>query len=121
MPGADPKDMERLVTKPLEDKLAELDDIHKIESTVLDGVAVTALEFEAFTDPDEKYNEVTREINALRPTLPAELRELNVRRFSPGLVSIVQYALVSDEAPYRELEDQARLLRDALKGVHRRP
>ena len=118
MPGADPKDMERLITKPLEDKLAELDDIHKIESTVLDGVAVTALEFEASTDPDEKYNEVTREINALRPTLPAELRELSVRRFSPGLVSIVQYALVSDEAPYRELEDQARLLRDALKGVN---
>ncbi len=117
MPGADPKDMERLVTKPLEDKLAELDDIHKIESTVLDGVAVTFIEFEAFTDPDDKYNEVTREINALRPSLPAELRELNIRRFSPGQVSIVQYALISDDAPYRELEDQARLLRDALKGV----
>ncbi len=117
MPGADPKDMERLVTKPLEDKLAEIDDLYKIESTVLDGVAVTFIEFESFTDPDDKYNEVTREVNALRPSLPMELRELNIRRFSPGLVSIVQYALISDEAPYRELEDQARLLRDVLKGV----
>ena len=117
MPGADPKDMERLITKPLEDKLAELDDIRKIESTVLDGVAVTFIEFQAFTDPDDKYNDVTREVNALRPSLPAELRELNIRRFSPGLVSIVQYALISDEAPYRELEDHARALKDALKGV----
>lgn len=117
MPGADPKDMERLVAKPLEDKLAEIDDLFKIESSVLDGVSVTFVEFFAFTDPDEKYNDVTREVNALRPSLPVELRELNIRKFSPGLVSIVQYALVSEDAPYRELEDQARLLRDALKGV----
>ena len=117
MPGADPKEMERLIAKPLEDRLAELDDMHRLESTVVDGVSVTFAEFSAFTDPDDKYGEVTREINALRGSLPPELRDITVRRFSPGLVSIVQYALISADAPYRELEDQARMLRDALKGV----
>ena len=117
MPGADPKDLERLVTKPLEDRLAELDDIDKIESVIADGVSFTIIEFLASTDADKKYEEVIREVNALRPGLPPELRQLEIRRFSPGLVNIVQYALVSDDAPYRELQDHARDLKDALKGV----
>ena len=117
MPGADPKDLERLVSKPLEDRLAELDDWRQMETIIADGVAFTIIEFEAFTDADKKYDEVVREINALRPTLPAELREISIRKFSPGLVNIVQYALVSEEAGYRELEDRARELKDVLKGV----
>jgi len=117
MPGADPKDLERLVSKPLEDRLAELDDVRQLETFVADGVAFTIVEFEAYTDADKKYDEVLREVNALRPTLPAELREIGIRKFSPGLVNIVQYALISEEAPYRELQDHARELKDILKAV----
>lgn len=117
LPGADPKDLERLVTKPLEDRLAELDDLRQMESVVADGVSFTIVEFLASTDADKKYEEVIREINALRPSLPPELRQLHIRRFSPGLVNIVQYALVSEDAPYGELQDHARDLKDALKAV----
>ena len=41
-----------------------------------------------------------REINALRPTLPPELARIEIRKINPGLVNIVQFALVSEEAPY---------------------
>jgi multidrug efflux pump subunit AcrB len=117
MPGADPKDLERLVAKPLEDRLSELDDVRQLETVIADGVSFTIVEFEAYTNADKKYDEVLREVNALRPSLPAELRQVSIRKFSPGLVNIVQYALVSTEAPYRELEDHARALKDVLKAV----
>jgi multidrug efflux pump subunit AcrB len=117
VPGGDPKDLERLITKPLEDRLAELDDIKQLESVVADGVSFTVVEFEAYTDPEKKYDEVLRELDGLRPSFPAEVRNISIRKFSPGLVNIVQFALVSDEAPYRELQDHARLLKDALKAV----
>jgi multidrug efflux pump subunit AcrB len=116
-PGADPKDLERLVSKPIEDRLAELDDVKKMETTITDGVAFTAVEFEANADADKKFDEVTREVNALRPDLPAGISQLEVRKASPGLVNIVEVALVSQDAPYREIEDYARSLKDALKGV----
>jgi multidrug efflux pump subunit AcrB len=116
-PGADPKDLERLVAKPIEDRLAELDDLRKMETTIVDGVAMLGVEFEANVDAENKYDEVTREINALRPELPTDLAELEIRKMSPGLVNIVQIALVSDDAPYRELEDYARELKDTLKTV----
>src|SRR5688572_23607797 len=115
-PGADPKDLERLVAKPIEDRLAALDDVLKMETSIRDGVSFTAIEFLASTDADKKYDEVTRELNALRPEFPPETQFI-VRKFSPGLVNTVQIALVSDEAPYRELEDYARELKDRLKTV----
>jgi multidrug efflux pump subunit AcrB len=115
--GADPIDLERLVAKPIEDRIAELDDLKKTETSIFDGVAVIAIEFQAFADPDKKYDEVTRELNALRPDLPADIARVEVRKLSPGLVNIVQLALVSEDAPYRELEDYARKLRDTLKTV----
>jgi multidrug efflux pump subunit AcrB len=115
-PGADPKDLERLVAKPIEDRLAALDDVMKMETSIRDGVSFTAIEFETFVDADKKYDEVTREINALRPDFPAET-QIIIRRFSPGLVNTIQIALVSEDAPYRELEDYARELKDTLKTV----
>ena len=116
-PGADPKDLERLVAKPIEDRLAELDDVYKIDTVITDGTAIVAIEFNARTDAEKKYDEVTREVNALRPELPVEIVRLEVRKLSPGLVNILQLALVSADAPYRELEDYARELKDVLKAV----
>ncbi len=116
-PGAEPRDVERLVVKPIEDRISELDDVKKIESFSNDGLATLLVEFYATVDAEEKYDEVVREINALRPTLPAELARLEIKKSNPGLVNIVQFALVSEDAPYRELEDHARDLKDILKAV----
>ncbi len=116
-PGAEPRDVERLVVKPIEDRISELDDIKKIESFSNDGLAMLLTEFYGTADAEEKYDEVVREINALRPTLPSEITRLEIRKTNPGLVNIVQFALVSADAPYRELEDHARDLKDILKAV----
>lgn len=116
-PGAEPRDVERLVVKPIEDRISELDDIKKIESFSNDGLATMLTEFYSTADAEEKYDEVVREINALRPSLPAEIARLEIKKSNPGLVNIVQFALVSPDAPYRELEDQARDLKDMLKAV----
>ncbi len=118
IPGADPVDIERLVAKPMEDRFAELDDLKSTETTVVDGLATIAVKFEAYTDPEKKYDELNREVNALRPSLPAEIERLEIHKLSPGLVNIVQFALVSDTVPYRELEDLARELKDSLKTVN---
>jgi multidrug efflux pump subunit AcrB len=116
-PGADPLDLEREFAKPVEDRMAELDDLRRMETNIIDGVAVIAVEFEAYTDSDKKLDEVTREVNALRPTLPEAIRRVDIRRWGPTQVNIVQLALVSTDAPYPEMEDVAQDLADALKTV----
>jgi multidrug efflux pump subunit AcrB len=116
-PGAAPQDVEQLVVKPIEDRLAELDDVKKLESHSKDSVAIIQAEFYPNIDPEKKYDEIVRELNALRPQLPAEMTKLEIHKINPGLVNIVEFALVSEDAPYRELEDEARALKDQLKAV----
>ena len=116
-PGADPEDVERLVVDPIEDALAELDDVKKLTSTALDGLALIEIEFVYGTDPDRKYDEVIREVNVVRPALPADVFSIDVRQFTPGTVNIVQFALVSTDADWRELNNHAEDLEELIETV----
>lgn len=116
-PGADPVDIERLVVDPIEDAINELDDIKKMESRSMDGVGVVQVEFQWSTDPDEKYDEVVREVNRIRAQLPADIAGLEVRKAGSGLVNIAQIALVSETASYPQLKDLGDALKDELDTV----
>ncbi len=117
LPGADPADIEKLVIRPIEDAVNRLDDLKELESRAEDGLAVITVEFDWSTDPDKKYDDVVREINALRPSLPSGIRRLDVNKFRTSLTNIVQIALVSETAPNRVLEDLADDLTDELYRV----
>ena len=116
-PGADPADMESLITDPLEDAISELDDVKSIASVVRDGVSVTRVEFSWDADPEKKYDEAIREINGLRAQLPADLTEFRIRKANPTNVKIVQFALLSDTADVRVMHQTAEDLQDILKAV----
>ncbi len=116
-PGADPADIERLVIDPLEDAINELDEIKRMDSRSMDGVGVLQIEFHWDQDADEKYDEVVREVNRIRPELPADLAALEVRKAGSGLVNIVQLALVSEDADYRQLKELAEDLSDSIETV----
>ena len=116
-PGADPGDMEALVTDPLEDAISELDDVKTIWSVVRDGVSVTRVEFSWDVDPEKKYDEAIREINGLRAQLPANLAEFSIRKANPTNVKIVQFALLSETADVRAMRQTAEDLQDILKTV----
>jgi hypothetical protein len=121
-PGADPMDIERLIVDPIEDAINELDDIKRMDSRSLDGVAVIQIEFHWDQDPEEKYDEVVREINRIRPDLPPDIASLEVRKAGSGLVNIVQLALVSPDATYRELKTGVAVTpRDRAGRAQQRP
>jgi multidrug efflux pump subunit AcrB len=114
-PGASPKDMEQLVVEPLEDAINELEDISKINSSMYDGLAVVNVEFDFSVDGDKKYDEVLRQVNNIRSKLPSDLYSLDIYRWSTTNVNILQYALVSEGASYKELENQAKRLKKEIE------
>ncbi len=116
-PGANPADMERLIVKPLEDAINTLDNVKKMVSSAFDGLAVVHTEFFFGGDPEKKQDEVIREFNRIRSSLPADLAQIDIRKDSPGLVNIVQMALVSDTASWRELKEKAENLKDVFEAV----
>ncbi len=117
MPGASSIDMEKMVALPVEEALNGLDDIDVIISDVRDGIAVVAVEFEFNTDPDEKYNEVVRQINSIRSTLPDEIIQLEMWQWSISDMAMMQLALISPNAPYKELEESAEVLKKRIEKI----
>ena len=116
-PGASPADMERLIVKPIEDAVNTLENVKKIQSSAFDGLAVVHTEFYYGGDPEKKQDDVIREFNRIRSSLPPDITQIDIRKDSPGLVSIVQMALVSDTASWRELKEKAENLRDMFESV----
>jgi multidrug efflux pump subunit AcrB len=116
-PGANPADMERLIVKPIEDAINTLENVKKIQSSAFDGLAVVHVEFYFGSDPEKKQDEVVREFNRIRSTLPADLAQIRIDKDSPGLVNIVQMALVSDTASWRTLKEKSQNLKDAFESV----
>jgi multidrug efflux pump subunit AcrB len=116
-PGTSPEDMEDLVVDPIEKKMNELDDIKRIRSRIDDGLAVINIEFKYETDPERKYQDVVRELDALRAELPRDILNIEVQKFSPSDVNIAQFALLSETTPYRELEEWSKKLKERLEKI----
>ena len=116
-PGASPNDMEQLVIDKIEDKLGALEGVWKLYGRADDGLATIRLEFQPSVDADRKEDEVLREMNALRPELPSGLARLQIIRASATNVNILQAALVSENAPYAQLDSIAKRFEKRLKRV----
>src|SRR6185369_6360008 len=116
-PGTSPIDMEKLVVDPMEKRFNELDNIKRLVSDINDGLATVRVDYKHEMDPDEKYQEIVREVNALRSELPADIFDIKILKFSSTDVSILQLGLVSETAPYRELQKQVEALEDRLEKI----
>ena len=116
-PGANPADVEKLVVKPIEEVLNELEDIKEIKSYARNGFGRVDIEFLTGSDGDEKYSDVIQKVNSIRDELPAEIFNLNMMRWSITDVKILQLALLSKKTSYRDLEREAETLQDQIKKV----
>jgi multidrug efflux pump subunit AcrB len=116
-PGASPSDIEQLVVDKVEKSINELEDIKRIKTEIKDGVAVVVVEFTADADPDKKYDEILRQINSIRSSLPQDLYSLETLKIQAGNTNIIQSAIVSEKAGYSELRRYAEDLKDAVSSV----
>ncbi len=116
-PGASPADIEELVVNRIEKSLNELDDIKTVKSTIKDGVASVVIEFTANSDPDKKFDEVLRQINSVRSSMPPDLYSLEAIKVSAGNTNIIQSALVSETHTFAELKKYAEEIRDQINVI----
>lgn len=116
-PGTNPKDMEQLIVKPLEARFYALDDIKRIKTTINNSVAFFFVEFEYGTDYDDKYQELVRELNAATPELPENIYSMEVQKIDPTNVSVIQLALVSENASQTTIKELADKLKQDLEKV----
>ncbi len=116
-PGASPEDMEELVVDPLEEVIYGLENIKRIKTEIKDGVAVLFVEYNYNEDVNEKYQELVREVNTLRPELPKDIFSIKVNKVRPSDVNILQIALISENASRDNLKKYSERLQDELEKI----
>jgi len=117
-PGTSPKDMEVQVVKPVENKIYALENIDKMLTTVEDGVAVFQVKFKYGVDVDNKYQQISTEMNALKNSeLPKDIYQIKTEKITSTDVNILQVALVSENAADKKLRDEADKLKSRLEKI----
>ncbi|MDI6632046.1 MAG: efflux RND transporter permease subunit, partial [Thermoanaerobacteraceae bacterium] len=121
-PGAGPEDVERKVTKPLEDAMSSLNGLDHLYSFSQEGMAIIWIGFELDTNPDVAVNEVQRKYNATTYELPPDIEPATIQQFSLNDIPVMQMS-VTGSLPETELynlvknELQPRL--QQVEGVSR--
>ncbi|MBL7058566.1 efflux RND transporter permease subunit [Patescibacteria group bacterium] len=115
-PGANPIDVEELVTDELESKIKGLDNLNKYNSNSSLGVSSIFIEFEAEADIDESMQKLREAIDLAKQNLPGEVEDPSVSQISITDFPIVTYSLVGNYDDL-DLKKYSDILRDEFLDV----
>ena len=117
-PGADAVTVERLVLEPLEDALAEVDEVKTLEATAFDEIAVMTVELRGDTrDFDHAWDEVREALEAARRDFPVGAETPVLDEDQQDQDSIV--LAVTGSSNRLDLLAAARKLKDKLLSLSR--
>jgi multidrug efflux pump len=115
--GVSPKDMEMLVTMPLERKLKGISDVEEIRSTSAEGLSYVAIKFLPKVDIDDAVQKVRDKVDQAKKDLPTELPDdpiITEANFSD--IPIIQVVL-SGPFSLKRLKTFAEDLEDHIESI----
>ncbi|MBC7419724.1 MAG: efflux RND transporter permease subunit [Bdellovibrio sp.] len=119
-PGASPVDMERQVSKVIEDELSSLPGLDTLSSNNFDSVAAIIVRFRLGTDIKEAEQQVRNRVQNIRNKLPLDIKQPTTRRFDPADQPIVSIAVNSKMSPgklYDVVNESVKPLFERIQDV----
>ena len=106
-PGAGPREIETLISKPLEESVSSITGVRNVQSSSQEGISVLALEFVVGTDLDTAANEIRSRLDAARATLPREAEAPVVIKASVSAIPVLIFGISGDRsaAEVRQIAD----------------
>lgn len=117
IPGVSPQDVERLVTRPLEEKILEVENIKGARSYSFLSSSVVVAEFPAEFQQEKALQDIRQAVEDTKPELPADAEESVVKEFSSQDFPLMRIAVVGENLSMRPLLAAARRLRDELERL----
>ncbi|MDA0240664.1 MAG: efflux RND transporter permease subunit, partial [Proteobacteria bacterium] len=114
--GISPEDSERLIVRPLEEKLRTIEGLKEMRNAGFEGGASFVLEFDAGFDADLALTDVREKVDAAKPDLPEDTEEPVVEEVNLSLFPILVVTIAGD-VPERTLVRVARDLRDEIERI----
>lgn len=120
--GSTPEEIERLITRPVEEALATLSGVERMSSTSTDSRAQIFLQFDWDQKMAAKGIEARTKVDGIRHTLPDDVRRIMVFTGSLGDQPVLQLRISSERDLSTSYEMLDRLLKrrlERLEGVSR--
>ena len=114
--GISPQDAEKLLGKPVEDRLDNIDGLENITMTASPGHVSVFLEFSVDTDKDQALSDIRAKLDGVMGELPADADEPSVNEISFTDRPVLSVAVYGD-VPERTLIKRANELKDVLEGL----
>ena len=115
--GISPQDSEKLLVKPLETELKNVEGVVYYESEGGEGFAWVFLEFAAGTDTDQAMDKVRDAVNVAKSKLPNEAEEPIIGEFSSARNRPVLSVSVSGDVEFSVLNKVAQELEEQLRNI----
>lgn len=116
-PGNSPKDIENLVTRPVEKQINTINGIKKLSSTSMQDYAVIIVEFEADKNVDKALQEVKDKVAKAKNDLPSDLtREPTITQVDFSQVPIMNINLSGDYSN-DQLKEYSKYLKDRIEKI----
>ncbi|KKP37371.1 MAG: multidrug efflux transporter [Candidatus Peregrinibacteria bacterium GW2011_GWF2_33_10] len=114
--GASPQDVEELITKKIESKIASINNIKQITSSSSNSVSVISVEFETSADSENAVRQLRDKIDEMQNDLPSESNKSLVKEISFDDRPIWSVDLTG---PYDgfTLRDYADTIKDELEKI----
>lgn len=93
--GVGPFDMETVVTRPIEETVAIVENVKKITSQSAQGISLVSLEFEWGTDMNQAEIDVRNALEWVRDALPEDVTEPLVFAFDVSMQPIIYFSVTS--------------------------
>lgn len=103
LPGSSPSTLETDVTRRVEDAIASIPGIDRINSAVSEGSSVTRIEFELGRDIDRALDEVKDAVARVRREMPQDIDEPIIQRVNLVGGTLIGFAVESDRLAPDEL------------------
>jgi HAE1 family hydrophobic/amphiphilic exporter-1 len=119
-PGASPEEVETLVTRPLEDAVAGINGVKRVESRSTESLSRVGLELRLEVDAQDAAAEVREKVAAIRHRLPADIEDPTIVRFDVSALPIMTFAVGSSQrsdVTRRQIEDDLKPLLEQIDGV----
>ena len=115
--GISPEDAERLLVRPMEQEIRNIEGIEELIGSAYEGGASIQIEFDAGTDTDIALQDVRAKVDVAKAKLPNEteepiVMEIKFSRFDPMLV-----LNLAGDVPERTLTVLARDLKEKIEGI----
>jgi len=114
--GVSPDDAERLLARPMEQKMRTIEGLKEFRSMTYPGGASVVMEFQAGYDIDKALDDVRQQVDLAKPDLPDDADEPLVQEVAFSRFPVLVVTL-SGDVPERSLRTLATHLQDKIEAI----